>query len=131
MNNRDTGPRNLASLFSTMKNFVAAKSNGVSFSPGKSQNVPDKYCPVCATVFGLAPVEVPMTPKLCGICVDKLKAGQTALVCGNRYAFIEGSERLSDLKGRIVQIKPDEMDALEREYKGQVKTKDSNEKGQP
>lgn len=112
-----------------MKNYVAAKAHGVGFSPGRSQNVPDKYCPICATVFGLAPVEVPLTPKLCGICVDKLKAGQTAFVCGNRYVFTEiATDSVQAFaRGRIVQLTPNDMDALEREYQGSVKTKNEQQ----
>lgn len=122
---RDTSPRNLQSLFSSIKNYVEAKSHGIEFSQGKPQNVPNLYCPICAAVFGSAPPEVPLKPALCGICVDKLKEGQTALVCGNRYVFVVIPEDnvQAHARGRIMNVHPNVMEALEREYKDQVKTK--------
>lgn len=105
-----------------MTGYVAQKQAGQKFAGGKVVNVPDKYCPICAAVFGSAPPEQPLKPVVCGLCSAKLKAGETALVCGNRYAFIT-SASLADMAGKIMNIGPKAMDAVEREYKGHVKTK--------
>lgn len=122
---RDTSPKNLENLHASMLGYVEQKKQGHKFTPGVKANIPDKYCPICAAVFGSAPPEVPLTAKLCGICVDKLKAGWTAHVCGNRYVFVEYSRDSvhAHCRGMIGNVTPAEMDALEREHKDQVKTK--------
>lgn len=123
MSNENRGPRNLDRLFQTMTGYVTQKKLGHSFASGSVVNVPDKFCTVCGFIWGSAPPEAEMKSYICGMCNEKLTEGQTAIVCGNRYAFISNSEKLADLKGRVVKVEPATMDALEREYASQVKQK--------
>lgn len=123
-NNRgDRGPQNLERLHSSMKGYVAQKQQGQQFASGKAANIPDKYCVVCSVVFGSAPPEEPLKPYVCGMCQQRLNEGQTAIVCGNRYGFFQKSDKLADMAGKIVRVLPATMDAFQKEYGDQIKTR--------
>ena len=124
-NQRDTSPKNLDKLFNSMTGYIEQKKQGHKFTSGKPANIPDKYCTICGAVFGSAPPEAPLKAYVCGMCNGKLLEGQVAIVCGNRYAFIVNSKSLEDMKEKVIKVKPETMDAMEREYKDQVKTKSS------
>lgn len=121
--NRDKGPQNLDRLHASMLGYVEQKKKGHKFTPGVKANIPDKYCTICGAVFGSAPPEAPLKAYICGMCNGKLADGQTAVVCGSRYAFIVNSKSLEDMKGKVIKVSSETMDAMNQLHSDQVKTK--------
>lgn len=111
-----------------MTGYVEQKKQGHKFTTGAQANIPDKYCTICGAVFGSAPPEAPLKAYICGMCNGKLSEGQTAIVCGNRYAFIVNSKSLEDMKGKVIKVSAETMDAMNQLHSDQVKTK-ANEQG--
>lgn len=119
----DTGPSHetLANLNSMMPSFINGLKKKKIVGKGKPALVrrPRKVCKVCGLLHDHAMLspseEIEIHPTLCDTCGPMLESGYAALVCGEQYAMIK-CPRMEDWAGRIKQVSPQTMGAIEKEF---------------
>jgi hypothetical protein len=88
---------------------------------------PTKLCEVCSLLFAFKTgFDGQIQSAVCADCQKQLDAGLIALVSDDRYAF-GSSSTLPDMAGKIVQIKKETMDEIEKQKKSMKKSHDGNQ----
>jgi len=104
--NREIAVRNLAKK-------LKATNAQVNDAVAHCQRAP---CVICGKFFGSCrPKPGAAQNKFCPRCTASLNAGYTAAVTldGKRFAFFK-SDRLKDMAGKVVSVKPETMDEIEK-----------------
>lgn len=116
------------SLPSMAKGVAEGKIGGKGVKAPKKH--PTKICKVCFKSFEWKTGDAPGQEKIivvesmrdpCPDCDRKLKEGYTALVAGNRYAFVK-SAKFMDWAGQIIHISPQVMSSVQVQFNAEWNT---------
>jgi len=113
----------LQNLAHFIPKYVKAKQAGMK-RRGTNPRMPSHLCRICGALFGAGTVEGSIVSSECPQCRARMNEGQSALKCGDDYAFVN-SPNLRDAggKGRFWPVKPKVMQWLKKKFKEQQDVK--------
>lgn len=135
MDEQGPNPEGLRQLAQAMPELIKAAREGKIKAGGNGKAIrvkrtqPRKLCPVCATPWDIAAVDqnTPLKPENCEDCAKLLNEGNTALVCGDFYAFADFRSVYPELAGEIVHMEPPQMEQIKEKFQVDLKKRQSDE----
>lgn len=125
--------KTLSLLRDLLPSFKKGIKDGTLRGKGKPGMVsrPRKMCRVCGKLWDNVMVRAgsnhPVMADLCADCDARLKAGDIAITWRDKYMFAASKGALEDFRGSVLHVSDETWQALEFEYKDQVKTKTKEE----
>lgn len=122
--------KNLKEQIPAMKEALEKKRT-LRGQPAVKDMVPKKICRVCGKGFEWTTIQGPLPEvALCKRCENRLKQGETALICDNRFAFVK-SPSLADKAGEIMEVSPEVMDQIQKHHLAELVEKMEETKTEP